>query len=123
MPLDQVDRIVRIHQMLDPSGTSLKSVEELVLELQQQRDRVYDEGAGSELAVLEVLLNEIHDVPEDLGVTEGINWLSTRHKEAVKDRDWLAAIVYEFMLIGPRQRQKLNDVEMNRFLAIQCKGS
>lgn len=42
----------------------------------------YKEGARSELASLEVLLSEIHDVPEELDVAEGIDWLAKRCQEA-----------------------------------------
>lgn len=38
MILNDHDRLTAIHAMLDPEGTSLKSIEELILELQRERD-------------------------------------------------------------------------------------
>jgi hypothetical protein len=43
-------------------------------------------------------------------------------RRAAEDRDWLATLVYEFLLIGPRQRGKLSAAETERFLAIPRGG-
>jgi hypothetical protein len=38
------------------------------------------------------------------------------------DSRWLAQLVYEFVLTGPRRRTALSEVEMQRFLAIRKAG-